>query len=241
MRRLSSPGVLLALVMALVGSVWAQQQADGYRPINYRPVYASPTYSGGGGGGWGWGGGWGGAGTTVAGSYMEGMASVINAAGQANLANSAAANNWENAYSLELNNRLQTTNTYFEQRRINREAVAEERGPRVTAAELARFAKEAAPNRLTSSQLDPVTGEIGWPAPLRAAAFDSARDRVDQLFAQREASAGAIGPAGYRKIREALDVLRAQFQAKISDYPPQVYIDGRKFLDSLDYEAGFAG
>ncbi len=241
MRRLSTPGVwMLLLVLTFAWSVRAQQNQQ-TSATGYRPVYSAPTYAGGGGGYWGWGGGGYGAGTTAAGSYMSGMAQVINAAGQANLANSAAANNWENAYTMELNNRLNTTNTYFEQRRINREAVAEERGPRVTAAELAKFAKEAAPNRLTSSQLDPVTGEIGWPAPLRAATYDATRDKVDQLFAQRETSGGAVGPAGYRKIKEAIDALRAQFTSKITDYPPQVYIESRKFLDSLEYEAGFAG
>ena len=182
-----------------------------------------------------------GVGTTAAGSYAQGMASVINAAGQANLANSAAANNWENAYSMDLNNRLQATNTYFEQRRINREAVAEERGPRATAAELARFAKEAAPARLNASQLDPVTGEIGWPTPLRAATFDAAREKVDKLFAMRESDSGAVGPAGYRRIRDSIEELKSQFAKKISDYAPQVYVDTRKFLESLQYEAGFAG
>jgi len=235
MRRLPPAGILaLTLVLAFWSSVGAQQSGS---PSQYRPVYA-PSYSGGGGGYWGWGGG---AGTTVAGSYLQGLSSVINAAGQANLANSAAANNWENAYSMDLNNRLQATSTYFEQRRINREAVAEERGPRVTAAELARFAKEAAPARLTSSQLDPVTGEIGWPTPLRAATYEAARQNVDQLFASREASAGAVGPAGYRRIHDALEALRAQFARNIADYPPQVYVEARKFLDSLEYEAGFAG
>ncbi len=161
MRMLPSIGFLmLTLILGVWSSVGAQQNSQAYQ---YRPVYSAPTYSG--GGGWGWGGGAYGAGTTVAGSYMQGLSSVINAAGQANLANSAAANNWENAYSLDLNNRLQATNTYFEQRRINREATAEERGPRVTEAELVRMAKEAAPARLTASQLDPVTGEIAWPVP----------------------------------------------------------------------------
>ena len=234
MRRLPPAGILaLTLLLAFWSSVGAQQSSTS----QYRPVYA-PSYSGGGGGYWGWGGGGGG---TVAGSYLQGLSSVINAAGQANLANSAAANNWENAYSMDLNNRLQATNTYFEQRRINRDAVAEERGPRVTAAELARFAKEAAPARLTASQLDPVTGEIGWPMPLRAANYDAARKNVDQLFASREMSAGAVGPAGYRRIHDAIEALRVQFARNISDYPPQVYVEARKFLDSLEYEAGFAG
>jgi hypothetical protein len=237
MRRHLPLGVLTLTLLLAVGA-WVQaQQAPSQSANQYRPVYA-PSYGGGGGGYWGWGGG---AGTTVAGSYLQGMSSVINAAGQANLANSAAANNWENAYSMELNNRLQGTNTYFEQRRINREATAEERGPRVTQAELTRFAKEAAPARLTASQLDPVTGEIAWPAPLRDARYDAARKNIDQLFAVRENNAGAVGAAGYRQIHDAIEVLRAQFAKNITDYAPQAYVDARKFLDSLQYEASFAG
>ena len=214
----------------------ANVPAGNYRP--YRPIYpANTNVTYGGYGGYG-GYGYGGVGT-VASSNMQGMASVISAAGQANLANSAAANNWEAAYSSDLSNRLQATNTYFEMRRVNKEATEAEKGPPVTMEDLSRYAKEMAPSRLTASQLDPVTGEIAWPALLREARYDKERKRVDELFAVRETQ--GTTPNSYPQLRAALDALRATFVKNIRDYSPQTYLDARKFLDSLDYESRFAG
>ena len=244
----------LSTAVALAGLVWCaaaalaqnqnQNQSQSMSPNSangYRPVY--PNYGGGGGyyGGWGGWGGNNGVGSTAAGSYMAGMASVISAAGQANLANSAAANNWEAAYSSELNNRLQYANTYFEMRRVNRAATTEERGPRPTAEELARYAKEAAPNRLTASQPRSGDGRDRLAGVAPRFGDNAQRQKVDELFAAREQSNGAVGQAAYRQVQDAIDALRDVLRQNIKDYNPQTYVDARKFLDSLQYEARFAG
>ena len=65
---------------------------------------------------------------------MNGMANVVRSAGYANVMNSIATQNYEQAYSADLDNRLKYTNTYFEMRRNNKEArggspTATERSP----------------------------------------------------------------------------------------------------------------
>ena len=68
-------------------------------------------------------------GGTVAGNAMNGMASMISAAGDYNLATSAAAVNMTQAQKNEIENRAQWTQTYFDMRAVNRSARAAERAP----------------------------------------------------------------------------------------------------------------
>src|SRR5438552_4141749 len=92
---------------------------------------------------------------TEAESAANGIANIISSAGQANLLNSAAARNYEEARSRDLDNRYKAENTYFEMRRMNREYVAAERGPKPTSEQMFRLAHERAPGRLNANQLDP--------------------------------------------------------------------------------------
>ena len=106
-------------------------------------------------GGWGRMGGY----ASTAGQAADyGMAQVIRSQGYANLQNSEAAKNYEDARSKYLDNRLKGTKTYFEMRRYNKEYRQAEEGPRPTSEQLFRLAKDATPKALTPTELDPVTG-----------------------------------------------------------------------------------
>jgi hypothetical protein len=230
-----------ATIALIFGVVFAQGVAQSTRPqqsSSSTQVYypSMPSYSPGYGGvGWGFPGQAG----TAASSYMYGLSSVIQAAGSANLMNSAAANNWEAAYSADLDNRMKATNTYFEMRRVNRQSREEERGPRPTSEELARYARDAAPKRLTPRQLDPVSGEVAWPGILQEQQYSKSRETIDRMFAEREASGGGVGASGYRQLHDAIEQMRTQLISNIKNYHPQNYMDARRFLDSLDYESRF--
>jgi hypothetical protein len=217
-------------LFSMRSSAQTYQGGGNYQQQNYPAFPAS-----GGGGGYGWGGY--NNGGTVAGSYLNGMANVVRSAGYANVMNSIAAQNYEQAYSADLDNRLKYTNTYFEMRRTNKAARAEESGPRPSTAELTQYAAQAAPKRLTSSELDPVTGEINWPAVFNDQRYAKTRDIVERLFTQRQATTGSSGD--YRAITGAIDSLRGELSGSINDYSPATYVEARKFLDSLQYEARF--
>ena len=200
--------VLILLPALLASAISSQCSAQAYQQGVYLQPQHYPVFPSGGGGGYGWGYGGGG---TVAGSYLNGMGNLVRSAGYANVMNSIAAQNYEQAYSLDLNNRLMATNTYFEMRRVNKAARAEERSPPSTAAELAHYAEVMAPKRLTASQLDPVTGEVKWPTVLNDDRYAAMREKIDQLFSQRQANSGAAA-ADYRSLNDAIEGLRGHGQ-----------------------------
>ena len=180
-----------------------------------------------------WGGGGGG---TAAGSAMNGMASMISAAGQRNLSNSAAAINWTEAQKNEIENQQQWAATYFAMREANQKARAAKRGPNLTVEEIARIAKQGAPRPLGPSQLNPFNGELYWPIYLQQPIFAAQRSQVDQLFTVR-ANYGALSYPDQTKVHELLEVMFQHLKAQIQQIRPQDYAICRSFLLSVNYAA----
>lgn len=185
-----------------------------------------------------YGGGWSGhsGASTAAGSALRGMASVISAKGDYNLATSAAAVNMTQAQKNAIENRQQWTNTYFEMREVNRQARAAERGPSPTMEQLTRIAREGAPRPLTASQFDRVDGKIRWPSALQQDEFAPERKEVDELFAVR-ARYGGLGYSDQKKVRKAIDTMVEELKSQLTDIPPQDYATCRSFLKSVGYAA----
>jgi len=184
-------------------------------------------------------GGWGGMGwasTAQQGADM-GMAAVVRAQGYANLKNSEAAKNWEEAKTMEMQNRLRWSETYFEMRRTNREARAAEAGPPITQEQAIRLAKMAAPARLTSTQLDPVTGHIEYPMILTSDIYEQYRKQLDSLFSQRAASGGSLTYDDFRTIQDTVSQFIDTLQEHVSEYAAGDFGRARNFLDSLAHEA----
>lgn len=177
--------------------------------------------------------------STPAESYARGMADMTRAAGQRNLLDSMAAGNYEEARSLELDNRLKATDTYFEMRRINSEARAAERRPPPSSEVAFRRAQEVTPTPLTATQLDPVTGQIQWPRLLMQDRYATLRNEVEALFIERSDSGGSIGMSAYQELLTACNQLKAQLRQNIRDYLPNDYITASNFIDSLTFAARF--
>jgi hypothetical protein len=197
----------------------------------YQPAVPAATTVNAYGGGWGHSGA-----STAAGSAMNGMASVISAAGDYNLSTSAAAINMTQAQKNDIENRQQWTNTYFEMRATNKAARAAEAGPRPSMEQLVKIAHDGAPRPLRPSQMDPVSGTLNWPGALQTASFAPQRSEVDQLLAKR-AQQGALDYTDQSKVRESIDAMFVQLKAQIREIPPQVYATCRDFLRSLVYAA----
>lgn len=188
----------------------------------------------GGGGYGGFGGGW--ASTAQQGADM-GLASVVRAQGYANLKNSEAAKNWEEAKTMEMQNRLRWSETYFEMRKVNRDRRADEAGPPITQQQAISLAKMKAPPRLPSTQLDPVTGHIEYPLVLTQGIYTQYRDRLDSLFATRASSGGSIRYEDFQAIQTTVTGFIETLQSHISEYAAGDYGRARTFLDSLANEA----
>ena len=193
-------------------------------------------------GGWGMGGmgGMGGGYASTAGQAAAyGLSDVIRSEGYANLQNSEAAKNWEDAKTKEIDNRQKWTNTYFDMRRTNKESRQAENGPAVTHDQAIRFAKAAAPPRLTSAQLDPVTGHIEYPLLLTDKDYDAYRTDLNKLFADRASSGGSLQFEEFEKIRGTVSKFIDALKTNVSRYPAGDYGRARTFLDSLGNEPRF--
>ncbi|MCE5267790.1 MAG: hypothetical protein LLG00_07880 [Planctomycetaceae bacterium] len=228
---------LLATILAFPALLLAQGGNTSNQPSTtqpYQPAVPSPSTNVYGGGGYG---GWGGYGaSTAAGSALSGMAGVISAAGQRNLANSAAAVNMTQAQKNEIENQQQWTKTYFDMRATNKAATAAERGPRPTMEQMARWAKDGAPKPLNTSELNPVTGGLNWPSALQLPEFQAEREELDQLLA-KQARYGALDYSDQTKVRQTIDGMYDQLKSKIKDIPPMDYVACRNFLRSVNYAA----
>ncbi len=214
--------------LAQTGSSGASGSGGAYQPAVPAPSTVN-AYGG-------WSGYAGSGGGTVAGSAMNGMASVISAKGDYNLSTSAAAVNMTQAQKNEIQNRQQWTNTYFDMRETNRKARAAEAGPNPTMEQLVRLAKEGVPKPLSPSQMDPVNGRIDWPTALQEDSFASQRTEVEQLFAMR-AKYGGLGYADQSKVRQIIDAMFLELKSQIRQIPPPDYVASRDFLQSLTYAA----
>ena len=179
--------------------------------------------------------------STAAEGAQRGFADVVRSAGAANLMNSAAMKNVEDARSKNIDNHLQATKTYFEMKRYNKDYRDATAKPRPTSEQLFRLAKGATPDQLSPAQLDPVTGMIKWPSILTTDTFERQRGNLDALYADRAKAGGKIDIQQYQEIRKNVRAMQAELKGQIKDVPPQVFTTANAFLKKLEYAADLAG
>ncbi len=168
-----------------------------------------------------------------------GLSEEMRAQGAQNLDNSAAAKNWQEAKTQEIQNRLRWTETYFEMRKTNRDAQAAEAAPHVTHEQTIRMAKMGLPPRLGSTQLDPVTGHIEYPMALTAPQFASYRDELNRFFADRASSGGSMQYEQYQQIQGTVSKFIDALKENINSFSAGDYGRARTFLNSIANEARF--
>jgi hypothetical protein len=169
--------------------------------------------------------------STVEEGSQRGYADIVRSYGMASLLDAQAANQFEQARKQYIENQLKAVQTYVEARRVNAEYRFATRKP-LPLEEYVRFAREQAPEPLTATQLDQLTGSISWPAPLRKPEYEAFRKRIDRLFQDR-----AVGYAAYGEIPAACEEFAQRVNADIMQFPPNDYIAAKKFLESLAWTA----
>lgn len=171
-------------------------------------------------------------------SYARGISDVVQSAGQANLLNSQAANNYADARSKELDNRLKYTNTYFQNRQMNEKYRAQLDGKPMSSEDAVRIASAAAPKRLSSAQLDPITGQIKWPMGLRDPRYTTTLVELDKMYNERAAQ-GYIDAPTFSKITQTCNDLKTALDKNVDSMDSNMFLEARKFIESLSYEARF--
>lgn len=185
-------------------------------------------------------GAWGGAypgyyGGTVAGSYAAGMGQMIQAQGAYNQMTAQAATQYEQAKSLALDNKLKAAQTYYQLQRLNQENRAEQERQRRAA--IAAYTPPPKP-RLSAEQLDPVTGQINWPAALNTSDFAADRTQLNSLFAMRAMSPASVK---FSQISSAVLAMRSKLDAKFDSIDQGEFFTARHFLDALAEEGRQSG
>lgn len=170
--------------------------------------------------------------STLEEGVQRGYSDVVRSYGMANLLNSQAAKEFEQARRSYIENRLKATQTYFEMRRYNEESRRAMRSTPLSMEQYVRIARDAAPEMLTATQLDPLTGTINWPVPLQSAEFESFRVRIERLFQDRAAGYYVSGD-----IQRACNELLEKLKVNLETFPANEYVLVKKFVDSLAWAA----
>jgi hypothetical protein len=175
--------------------------------------------------------------STAAEGFGRGLAEVIRSAGEYNLNSSAAAVNLSVARQQEIENHRRAVHTYFDLRDLNRQIfVAEQKRLRSSPEDAIRYSQVGKPRRLSPSELDSVTGEIRWPTLLTARNFSAQRIELEKAFSNRSYQ-GVLGAEALWRVTQLTDDMLVSIKSQVHYLPPSQYVEAKRFLQSLAYEA----
>lgn len=178
--------------------------------------------------------------STVYESWRRGEADYIRAAGEYYLLKAQAHKHFEEARSMYIDNSVKSLQARYELKRINAEYRESVKRPRATTEEMVRFAASNDPQRIPAHELNPVTGEIHWPAALLGEEFAECRQAMETIFANRGAvDFGARSPSHVHANLVAKQ-MTAVLSSQIKHLESGDWIDAKKFIASLAHETRFA-
>ncbi len=168
----------------------------------------------------------------------RGMADVIRARGEAAEAGTRAMNNYEEARSKYIDNKMKFTETYWARKRLGEAELKKDHDRKRAGRDAYRATKGSGfPPRLSPAELDPSTGKIYWPQALMGDRYAELRKELDELF-QLGFHTGSLRQYD-SQINQISRSMRTELQKHIRNMPTNEYIASRKFLDSLAYEGRY--
>ncbi len=206
--------LVLLLGVSVTTSIAYGYDREGYYYPGYRHSYSS----------------------TIAEGAYRGMADGMRSLGEFGVLRARTAILLEEAKAANMENQTRWIDTYYDRQELSRQRREAKRGPRLGYEDLARIARLGRPDRLSPSELDGLTGEISWPVLLRDGDFARYRAEVERVFAQR-AESGAIETDDYLKVRQTVHNMKFGLKQRIQGLPAADYIQAKRFLKSLAYEA----
>lgn len=178
---------------------------------------------------------------TVGESHARGVADITRARSQAAIDYSQARIGRAGARSLELDNRLKTTQTFYEMRRIQREekygTPAEKyEKKRRNQERFAAQARKGDRHDLSDGQLDLLTGKIAWPIQLMSPDYEPYRVKMDMLFEERARLGGRVSYKTYEEMQIVSDEFLAALKADIPKLGSQKYSTSKLFVKALVHQ-----
>lgn len=184
--------------------------------------------------------------STVGESHARGLADMVRSQGEYNLLTSQALINSEQARRQQLENDLRQTEVFFERRAINRQqrfgdyperaARNAARAVRDSERMMIRYGQAGHPARLTSRELDRLTGRITWPLFLQGPQYAEPRQTVDNIMRHRALQDEALNLEQFQAIMGATDQMQATLQGRIREMNSMDFMNTRRFIDRLVYE-----
>lgn len=178
--------------------------------------------------------------STAAEGYFRGAGSYVRAVGDANLSNSLANLNNQEAYRRALENTLKYAETYYAKRDLWFDYQERNSRPPLTMEERTRLAAEAGADRLSSEHYDTNTGKVMWPVLLQAQVLQPYRDGIDDALANRSLTENGLGSRTYEVVRANTAAMQDILDRYRKDIPSYLYVNSTKFLESVLFEARFA-
>ena len=161
--------------------------------------------------------------------WARGAADIIRSRADANLSNSQAASNAQDAYAKAIRNSVDSVDAYWERRRINEENRAARRQRTVS------YSQRRSLQPLTRREFDRTTGEINWPEQLASPQFSKYRDEFDAIFRKR-AEEGWLDSADYLRASEMSKEWRAVLTDLRGQVPTPMLSQMVRFVLKLDRE-----
>jgi len=173
-------------------------------------------------------------------AMVQARAAVVKAQGEANLANAKALESLQKTRSLALDNDMKAAAMFYEKRSLYESYQAlQKTRERPTIEDCVRYSKMDAPERPAGSELEPQRGTIQWPPVLKHETFLEQRAQLDCLFAQRSRAEGTATTEVYGQVQTLAGQMRSDLKEMIDQMPPVEYLEAKKFIDKLAYEAQF--
>ncbi len=175
---------------------------------------------------------------TVTSSNLRGQGALEEALGRRAYFESLSAINLQKAIDEHLDNERERIESYYEARNY-RDAQVEADRPELTQEIAMRRAKEAAPDRLTSQDLDEKTGKIFWPDPLDDKVLVPYTRLINEKFAKRADPGQVYRGSDARMVQRMVRLMQRAVDTIKHELPIREYIAISDYLASVGYEAYF--
>jgi hypothetical protein len=181
--------------------------------------------------------------STVAEGEGNAISAVTRSKGQYQIDQSKARINNAQADAMVMQNRKQLATDYFETQNINKQNrfgdYADKRKQHEKDA-LFQYGSEGRPTRLTSSELDPVTGQITWPIGLEAPVFSQFTKPIDEAFVSRAETKSRFSYQTYQQVNKDCDGIEKELRVQMKEMGTNDYATARGFVRRLKREVRYA-
>jgi hypothetical protein len=174
--------------------------------------------------------------STAAEGFLHGWGYLERSFGIRDLLQSQALINIEVARNLAIENRLLHIAKFWEGRHLWLEEQRMRRGPYRLDADHRRLAHMDAPRALNASELDPVTGELAWPAVLRDVVFAEPQQQLDRIFAKWPIT-GRFDYNEQSAVKQLANYMQGLLKPRIKSLPGDDYMAGMRFLERIAFTA----